>query len=1105
MPRKRLVRSLLVAVAAAVGLTTSAGLNASAAVDRTTADPAARPATVTLITGDRVVIGDTDRGPVTVLPGAGRERMSFLTQRVEGRTYVLPVDVLSLVGSGQVDRRLFDVTALMEFNYDDARRGDVPLIVQYGKATERTSARAQVSATGAAVRSEVAAARGLTVRVAKREAEKFWSTVTGSDAAPRTLAGAVDRIWLDGKRRLQLDQSVPQVGAPAAWAAGYTGAGVKVGILDTGVDAAHPDLADAVIVERNFTDAENADDNVGHGTHVASIITGSGAASGQLYRGVAPDVTLVSGKVCPDLWCEESALLAGLQWMAADQGVKIVNFSIGGQDTPQLDPVEEAVNTLTAQYGTLFVVSAGNDGPGPQTVNSPASADAALAVASVTKADEVAYDSSRGPRIGDNAIKPDIAAPGVDIVAAKARNSWIGEPVADSYLRLSGTSMAAPHVTGAAALLASRHPDWGPRLLKAALMSSAATLPGVDPFSVGAGRLDIAQAITGTVVVEPTTLSLGTQLWPHDDDQPVVRTLTYRNFGPSPLAMTIAADVRAPYDDPPPADMITVVPTSLTVPAGGSGTVTVTVRTGAETPVGLYTGRIQATTNDAPVAASLLAIEMESERYSVTLRHTDAAGNPAARYITQVLRNDSQYDRDIGEQPATVTLRLPRATYSLNSLIISETVWPGRLTVLAYPLLTVDRDITVDLDARLAKPVRFEVPDVTAAPVEVNVGVDGRLPWTDYSWQFSAEYRQDISSVHLGPRPAKDVYVGRIEAMLAQPDGSGGFAGSPYQYNLAWYTPGRLPTGFTGRARRADLATVNQTYLPASPGRAAQRVLHPYPTVNDWMASAYLSSDVFTPPTRITEYFLTGNVRWHQALYQWDETGMVAQLDSEPVTYKARRTYDVRWSGAVFGPTSLGNPVMRNANSMGSSVWMFSDGTPGHLGDGAYDTARTVLYRNGIRIAEEQSAGYVWTQTVPEASDYRLSVDVTRTSRSDVSTRIAAIWTFESGYTGASTVPITTPRFLPTLDDKNTAPAGQPFTIPMQVEGTIDGVRTLGVQVSFDDGATWQPVIVSQSRDGWRAAVTHPAEAGHVSLRAQATDGRGNTGQVTIIRAYHIG
>ncbi|MFI9838762.1 S8 family serine peptidase [Nonomuraea sp. NPDC051941] len=140
-----------------------------------------------------------------------------------------------------------------------------------------------------------------------------------------------------------------------------------------------------------------------------------------------------------------------------------VRFTIRDQDTPGLDPLELAVNTLSATKGTLFVIAAGNDG-GPGTVNSPGSADVALTVGAVDRDDRTAEFSSRGPRSFDHAVKPDISAPGTDIVAANLGGGHIAH---------NGTSMAAPHVAGAAAIIAQQHPDWNGERIKAALVESA--------------------------------------------------------------------------------------------------------------------------------------------------------------------------------------------------------------------------------------------------------------------------------------------------------------------------------------------------------------------------------------------------------------------------------------------------------------------------------------------------------------------------------------------------------------------------------------------------------------------------------------------------------
>ncbi|WP_197322314.1 S8 family serine peptidase, partial [Saccharomonospora sp. NB11] len=125
-----------------------------------------------------------------------------------------------------------------------------------------------------------------------------------------------------------LAESVPQIGAPEAWDSGLTGEGVRVAVLDTGIDADHPDLADAVVEAEDFTGSGNTDDGQGHGTHVAATILGDGSASDGRYRGVAPDAELVVGKVLDDDgFGQESWILAGMEWAA--ENASVVNMSLG--------------------------------------------------------------------------------------------------------------------------------------------------------------------------------------------------------------------------------------------------------------------------------------------------------------------------------------------------------------------------------------------------------------------------------------------------------------------------------------------------------------------------------------------------------------------------------------------------------------------------------------------------------------------------------------------------------------------------------------------------------------------------------------------------------
>ncbi|WHM38865.1 S8 family serine peptidase [Streptomyces sp. BPTC-684] len=231
----------------------------------------------------------------------------------------------------------------------------------------------------------------------------------------------------------------------------------------------------------------------------------------------------------------ESQIIAGMEWAAEDVRAKVVSMSLGSQEASDgTDPMAQAVNTLSRDTGALFVIAAGNTGA--PSIGSPGAADAALTIGAVDSADQVAYFSSQGPRLGDNALKPDLSAPGVDILAARSQYTAGSGP----YTAMSGTSMATLHVAGVAALLAEEHPDWSGQRLKDALMSTAKVLDA-EPYALGAGRVDVPAATTASVTATGSA-DLGFVRWPYGDDKPVTRTLTYTNSSDTAVRLTLSVD-----------------------------------------------------------------------------------------------------------------------------------------------------------------------------------------------------------------------------------------------------------------------------------------------------------------------------------------------------------------------------------------------------------------------------------------------------------------------------------------------------------------------------------------------------------------------------------
>ncbi len=406
--RRQVKRACAATIATAAAVALAAGMTSPASADAQQTVSAAESAGagltakhhITLITGDRVAVDA--KGRVVGLERAkGREHIPVQIRKVDGHTLVVPGDAVRLVASGKLDQRLFDITELNKAATRKSQAKGLKVIVGYQGAA--TAAKADVRDAGT-LRRTLKTLNADAVQTPQKETPELWDAVTNGGST----ASGIAHVWLDGVRKASLDKSVPQIGAPKAWAAGYDGKGVKIAVLDTGVDATHPDLKTQVVESKNFTTAADATDKFGHGTHVASIAAGTGAKSGGKYKGVAPGAKILNGKVLDDTGSgDDSGILAGMEWAAA-QGADVVNLSLGGQDTPEIDPLEAEVNKLSAEKGILFAIAAGNSGP--ESVGSPGSADAALTVGAVDDKDKLADFSSTGPRAGDGAIKPDVEA-----------------------------------------------------------------------------------------------------------------------------------------------------------------------------------------------------------------------------------------------------------------------------------------------------------------------------------------------------------------------------------------------------------------------------------------------------------------------------------------------------------------------------------------------------------------------------------------------------------------------------------------------------------------------------------------------------------------------
>lgn len=349
---------------------------------------------------------------------------------------------------------------------------------------------------------------------------------------------------------------------------GYTGSGIGVAVIDSGVKGNHPDFSNSnysygggngsrVVYSQSFIAGLDASDQYGHGTHVAGIIAGNGSVSGQWMIGVASRANIVNLRVLDGTGAgTDSAVIAAIQraiQLKGSYNIRVINLSLGRAvaESYTLDPLCQAVEQAW-KAGIVVVVAAGNNGRdntmntnGYGTITAPGNDPYVITVGALnthatdnTSDDTMTSYSSKGPTLFDHVIKPDLVAPGNRVVSLLANGSTLdtlypqdelspalygGYSYSASYTYMSGTSMAAPVVSGAVALMLQYMPNLTPDQVKARLMTTATKMPQsygteqgsngsayntqYDIFTVGAGILDTYDAMAASGTPNGTALS----------------------------------------------------------------------------------------------------------------------------------------------------------------------------------------------------------------------------------------------------------------------------------------------------------------------------------------------------------------------------------------------------------------------------------------------------------------------------------------------------------------------------------------------------------------------------------------------------------------------
>ncbi|RVU28614.1 peptidase [Streptomyces antnestii] len=692
---------------------------------------------VTLVTGDRVLVTKDGSGhsAATVLPGEDGTAPLVQTRTSGKDLYVYPAGAVRAIADGRVDDELFNVTGLIRQGYDDAHSTSLPLIATYDKSVD-VARSAPAAPRGAERGLALEPVDGVALKADKKKAAEFWADLTNPKSR---AAGDLKKLWLDAKVKALLDKSTKQVHAPEAWAAGYDGKGTKVAVLDTGVDTDHPDLKGRVAESKNFTDSDTTGDHQGHGTHTTSTVGGTGAASGGKKRGVAPGTTLLNGKVLNDSGSGATSwIIAGMQW-AVDQKADVVSMSLGNpSELDCSDPMSQATQELArSAKDTLFVIAAGNSGPSNNTVSAPGCVPEVLTVGAVDRDDSTAYFSSRSPVQRTHTLKPEIAAPGVAISAAAAGGRGVY-----AYQSMSGTSMATPHVAGAAAIVKQRHPDWNAQQIKSALVSSAdAAIPG-DVRETGGGRLDVKAAIDETVL-GASAVQGGSFNWPQSGADRTTVDVPYTNTTGEPVQLKLAVDRVTGNDGSTVTTPVAKLgERTVTVPAGATVKVPLALDPSAQLKAAQYgdvTGRVLATGPGGVHISTPFSLYVQPETVTLKVKVVDRQGEPAAgsSSIDVIGTDDASGERRYNDGAAEQTYHIRPGAYFLAGFVETPTAdgsGADSATFLGRPQVDIAKDTTVVLDAREAH--RLDIR--TDRPTEVRGATLGFARTWDDTWLHAA-------------------------------------------------------------------------------------------------------------------------------------------------------------------------------------------------------------------------------------------------------------------------------------------------------------------------------------------------------------------------------
>jgi len=713
-----------------------------------------------------------------------------------------------------------------------------------------------------------------------------------------------------------------QIGADQVWTrtdshgSPVTGTGVTVAVIDTGIYYVHPDLGGGfgpgykVAGGYDFynNDSDPIDDN-GHGTHVAGIIAANGG-----IKGVAPDATLLAYKVLgPDGSGPMSDVIEAIDASidpnhdgSSSDHVNVISMSLGGAGDSS-DPICLAVKRAELA-GVVVVVAAGNSGPSVSTVASPGVSPYAITVGALDSTGALANFSSRGPT-SDMLMKPDISAPGVSILST-VPYSGTQHSSSTGYMTMSGTSMATPHVSGAAALLLQMHPDWTPNQIKSALVTGAKSI-GRSFWSAGSGEVWLPSSVDTTLFSSKPLVSCGIAngtangMVISSSDQGATFSITAVDW------YSLSADGSSEYHQWSNISMVS--PSSLTVPAQGSNSISLSVLGLPASTEGYYDGTIILTSGSEVLRVPFGFIILSQ----ITVHVRDASGrevlDPDGGVWMYSLPDAAvavcKRGNDLPAPPATFLL--PSGQYSVHAAghqmiynqgspyLLSKVVTLARHeTTDVWLNMTDAHKLTIDLETKEGNPIYVKEFRVYARYVGVsNFSFD--LTGSDYSVLGTGLF----SIPHSVP-----FYLSDTQAAVGVSIYGFGYSSGMWDFmKLNW----QHIYEYTSSSSTAFLveASADQQYLLA----------WEFPSVDGSIPSV-LTYDLNTSSVYVTKYDIPGTI-----VDPWCYLGLYRAIGAESVFYVRRDTF------TSINPFFSGLTRTTIVNGVFSEIYFPRDITSGYL------------------------------------------------------------------------------------------------------------------------------------------------------------------------------